>query len=616
MDDARQEEERPRAATRPGAGEAESPKLAAGGDSGEARFASERDWMPELVLLAKNVRVWLSQLSDEFDREIGTRQDIPVEALERIANRGITGLWLIGLWERSSASAEIKRRTGRRDAVASAYAIERYAVADHLGGEEGKQVLEERARNCGIRLAADMVPNHMSIDSKWVLEHPDRFASVDEPPFPAYSFEGPDLCEEDGVEIRVEDGYYDQTDAAVIFERCDAETDETRYIYHGNDGISTPWNDTAQIDYLNAEAREAVVRRIVEIAREFPVVRFDAAMVLARKQIRRLWYPEPGGGGAIPSRAEHAMSDEAFEDAMPRVFWRDVVERIEEEAPETLLLAEAYWKMEGYFVRNLGMHRVYNSAFMHLLRDEDNAAYRDLMKETLAFDPKILERYVNYLNNPDEETAVEQFGTGEKYFGVCTMLATLPGTPLFGHGQFEGFEEKYAMDFGAPRLDEEPDAELLERHRAQISPLLERRGLFAGVEGFRLYDFERRDGSVDENVFAYSNRDAGERVLVVYHNSDGETAGRIRSSVPFRPAESEANGVEERREDLVSALGLADGAGAYVAFRDARSDLEYLQSYDEWVDDGLEVELGPYECRVLVDFEIVTEDYEGQYGRR
>jgi len=27
--------------------------------------------------------------------------------------------------------------------------------------------------------------------------------------------------------------------------------------------------------------------------------------------------------------------------------------------------------MEGYFVRTLGMHRVYNSAFMNMLRDED-----------------------------------------------------------------------------------------------------------------------------------------------------------------------------------------------------------------------------------------------------
>ena len=74
--------------------------------------------------------------------------------------------------------------------------------------------------------------------------------------------------------------------------------------------------------------------------------------------------------------------------------------------------------MEGYFVRTLGMHRVYNSAFMHMIRDEDNAGYRKVIRDTLEFDPEILGRYVNFMTNPDEETAIEQFGTGDKYFGV------------------------------------------------------------------------------------------------------------------------------------------------------------------------------------------------------
>ena len=55
---------------------------------------------------------------------------------------------------------------------------------------------------------------------------------------------------------------------------------------------------------------------------------------------------------------------------MPAEFWREVVDRVAAEVPDTLLLAEAFWLLEGYFVRTLGMHRVYNSAFMHMLRDE------------------------------------------------------------------------------------------------------------------------------------------------------------------------------------------------------------------------------------------------------
>ena len=88
--------------------------------------------------------------------------------------------------------------------------------------------------------------------------------------------------------------------------------------------------------------------------------------------------------------------------------------------------------MEGYFVRTLGMHRVYNSAFMHMLRDEDNSGYRGAIKSVLEYSPAILERYVNFMNNPDEETAVEQFGKGDKYFGIATLMATLPGLPMFG----------------------------------------------------------------------------------------------------------------------------------------------------------------------------------------
>ncbi len=37
--------------------------------------------------------------------------------------------------------------------------------------------LRDRAYHHGIRLASDMVPNHMGIDSPWVIEHPEWFIS-------------------------------------------------------------------------------------------------------------------------------------------------------------------------------------------------------------------------------------------------------------------------------------------------------------------------------------------------------------------------------------------------------------------------------------------------------
>jgi hypothetical protein len=243
--------------------------------------------------------------------------------------------------------------------------------------------------------------------------------------------------------------------------------------------------------------REAVIQVILHVARNFPVIRFDAAMTLAKKHVQRLWFPEPGAGGAIPSRSQYGMTKSEFDEKVPEEFWREVVDRVAKEVPDTLLLAEAFWLMEGYFVRTLGMHRVYNSAFMHMLRDEDNAKYRLAIKNTLEFDPQILKRYVNFMNNPDEKSAIEQFGSGDKYFGICTVLSTLPGLPMFGHGQVEGYSEKYGMEFRRAKWDETPDEGLIRGHEWKIFPLLHRRYLFADVEQFLLYDFYSPNGGAD-----------------------------------------------------------------------------------------------------------------------
>ena len=124
--------------------------------------------MSNTILIAKTVYVWLFQLSGKYQRDIRLLSDIPDEELDRLASYGITGLWLIGLWERSSASRRIKQIMGNPEAASSAYSLYDYVIASDLGGEDAFQQLRHRAWQRGIRLASDMVPNHMGIYSKWV----------------------------------------------------------------------------------------------------------------------------------------------------------------------------------------------------------------------------------------------------------------------------------------------------------------------------------------------------------------------------------------------------------------------------------------------------------------
>ncbi|MEM8997498.1 MAG: alpha-amylase, partial [Acidobacteriota bacterium] len=333
-----------------------------------------------------------------------------------------------------------------------------------------------------------------------------------------------------------------------------------------------------------------------------------------RQHFQRLWFPAPASGGAIPSRAEHGLSPSEFDELMPRELWLDVVERIAEEAPDSMLVAEAFWLMEPYFVRQLGFHRVYHSVFLHAVRDERNDDLQRWLREALATEPSELRRYVNFLTTPDERSAAEAFGKGDKYFAAATLLVTLPGTPLFGHGQAEGLLEKYGMDYGRGQFAESPDTLFLERHREQVTRLLGKRELFAGTEHLRLFEVRAEAGSEDsvDAVFAFTNSTSGdgpgaggdaapgrgagaeqgraEHVLVLVNNSNSPRSGVIDRSTPVSSASGDV------RTSLTEALGHAPDA-ACLDGRNLRSDEAACLPLQGG---ACAIDLAPYETRVLV----------------
>ena len=65
----------------------------AGWNSSEIeRFSPDRDWMPRLVLMAKNSYVWLDQLSEKYQTARSHALDqIPDEELDQHGQWGFTG---------------------------------------------------------------------------------------------------------------------------------------------------------------------------------------------------------------------------------------------------------------------------------------------------------------------------------------------------------------------------------------------------------------------------------------------------------------------------------------------------------------------------------------------
>jgi hypothetical protein len=197
---------------------------------------------------------------------------------------------------------------------------------------------------------------------------------------------------------------------------------------------------------------------------------------------------------------------------------------------------------------------------------------------------------------------------------VATVLATIPGLPMLGHGQVEGFTEKYGMEYRRARLDESPDAWLVERHERDLFPLLHRRRQFAEVRDFLLYDLVRDDGGIDDHVLAYSNGTGPARSLIVYHDRYAETAGWIRESVPYSVAEAEGDRRLTRRS-LAEGWSLGDQPGLLVRARDHATGLEHLWFASELRERGLRLELRAYERRVLLDVAEVREAPPGPWTR-
>jgi hypothetical protein len=208
------------------------------------------------------------------------------------------------------------------------------------------------------------------------------------------------------------------------------------------------------------------------------------------------------------------------------------------------------------------------------------------------------------MSNPDERTAIDQFGNGDKCFGVATMMSTLPGLPMYGHGQIEGFTEKYGMEFRRARYQEDPDQALVERHDREIAPLLHRRWLFAESANFLLYDFYRSDGSVDENVFAYSNRRGEHRALIIYHNRFATTYGTVNHSAAY----ADKGAGQLRQQSLGGAFGLPNDGNLFLAFRDVTTGLEHLERASKIVSQGYSLELQAYKCHVFLDWRELRPD--------
>ena len=209
--------------------------------------------------------------------------------------------------------------------------------------------------------------------------------------------------------------------------------------------------------------------------------------------------------------------------------------------------------LEGYFVRTLGMHRVYNSAFMHMLRDEDGAGYRTAHQG----DPRVRPRDPQALRQLHEQPRREDGGRAVRQgrqvlrrrdgHGDAARAADARAT-----ARSRASARSTGWSSGARRSTSSPIRGCVERHEREIFPLLHRRAWFAEAHDFLLYDFvhrRRRRRRARPRLFERHRADAlaGRLPRPLRRRRPGRSASRPPTRASRRAAPSGSSGARSPR---------------------------------------------------------------------
>ena len=340
-----------------------------------------------------NTRVWLTELSRQLGRS-ATLDDIPDAELDRLAELGFDWIWFLSVWQTGSGAQQVSRSHAEwrhefqetlpdlreEDIAGSGFAITDYAVHRDLGGDAALARLRKRLRARGLKLMLDFVPNHMGLDHPWLQDHPDYFIA--------------------GMES-------DLAIAPQNYTRVKRKKGDLILAY-GRDPYFSGWPDTLQLNYANPALQEAMIGELLRISGHCDGVRCDMAMLVLPEVFERTW------GQRAP------------------LFWPAATQRVRENVPGFLFMAEVYWDLE-WTLQQQGFDYAYDKRLYDRLRDGHARPAREHFHAELAYQ----NRLARFLENHDEPRAAAAF-TPDVHQAAAVLSFLSPGLRFFHQGQFEG----------------------------------------------------------------------------------------------------------------------------------------------------------------------------------
>jgi len=395
--------------------------------TGEAPYTEQAIWSNDAAIYEVNIR----QFSEK-----GTF-DAVTEQLERIKNLGIEIIWLMPVHPISVA-----KRKEKPEDLGSYYAVGDFrAVNSEYGNMEDMEELIARAHELDLKVILDWVPNHTGWDHPWITEHPD---------------------------------FYTQIDGEIV----DPINPST--------GESWGWTDVADLNYDNADMRQAMIADM------------------------KFWVQEKGIDG-FRCDVAHGVPVDFWAEAIPEL-------RAVGGGQELFMLAEAEVpKLAGLF------NMSYAWGFHHMLHEvlRGEAPLTKIEEDITNFHQKFGPNHYGmmFTTNHDENswsgTVFERYGDAHEAMAVLTF--TIDGMPLIYSGQEAGMDKQLAF-FTKDAIDWKNYS--LQGFYAQLLQLKkDNKALWNGEFGG---DLEVMQANEDSSIYTYRRKKDNNEVLVAINFSDKE----------------------------------------------------------------------------------------------
>jgi glycosidase len=434
-----------------------------------------------------NCWVWLSELSQKCGRNVSL-SSVPSAEWDAIAAYGFDAVWLMGVWERSTAGISIANQNKNllddfrralpdfrpEDNVGSPYCVRRYIVDEHLGGPGSLAIARRELFKRGMNLILDFVPNHVAPDHPWVVEHPEYFIRGN------------------AEDMRNDPSSYMEVGGVVC--AC------------GRDPYFPAWPDVLQLNAFEPGLRRAVIETVSSIAEQCDGIRCDMAMLAMNPIFERTW-----GGRAGPRPATE--------------YWIDVISAIKKTHPGFLFIAEAYWDLE-WELQQQGFDFCYDKKLYDRLEHNNAECVRLHLCADLAYQGKLL----RFIENHDEPRAAATFSPAKER-AVALMTATLPGIRLFHEGQFEGRKVRLPV-FLARRPDEPVKQDVHDFYKKLLGAV--NQPVFHEGQWSLCDRMGWPDNTSFQNLVAWSWVKDEERYLIVVNLSENPLQARVQ--VPWADA--------------------------------------------------------------------------------